>query len=115
MGKKSRLKKERRKDLKENQQSSLPPPFLTFFIKYFTFVILLTPLIVSGRFYFPFVGPKSLFFMGGVEILFFCWLILILNYRRYLPKPNKVLFGLGLFLLVLILSAILGVDFSRSF
>jgi len=41
------------------------------------FAVLLTPFIFSRKFYFPYVGPKSLYFMAIVEAVFFLWLVLI--------------------------------------
>jgi hypothetical protein len=84
-------------------------------IRFFSYLIVFTPFVVSARFFFPFVGPKSLYFMGLAEIIFFCWLILVFIDRNYRPKFNFLLFALIFYLLVFILSSIFGVDFSYSF
>ena len=121
MGKKSREKRERQKrremELEElpTEQEKESEPFLFNIIRFGTYLIFLTPLILASKFYFPFVGPKSLYFMGVCQIIFFVWLYLAINYKRYRPKLNSVLIALVLFLIVLILSSVLGVDFSRSF
>lgn len=121
MGKKSKQKKQRIKaqanasaeqvltNIEENR------PFLVNFIFFGVLLSLFSPLILNNKFYFPFVGPKSLFFMAMVEIVFFAWLFLILNYKQYRPKINSILIALILFLFVLILSSIFGADLSRSF
>ncbi len=90
-------------------------PFLARLIYFGLFLTLLTPLIVNENFYFPFVGPKSLFFMGLTEIVFFLWLLLIWKNRRYRPKINPLILVLILFLLVMSLSSLLGTNFSQSF
>jgi O-antigen ligase len=123
MGKKSRRKKERRQKMLEgglqqpqtNKHFSKKTPFLAAVITALSGIVLFTPLIESSSFYFPFVGPKGLFFMGMVEIMFFLWLALILKDKNYLPRFNSVMAAVSLFLVVLILSALFGVDFSRSF
>jgi len=121
MGKKSREKKERQKRREMGmEESSIKPekesePFLFNAIRFVTYLVFLTPLILATEFYFPFVGPKSLYFMGGCQVVFFIWLYLAINYKRYRPKRNSILIALSLFLIVLILSSIFGVDFSRSF
>jgi len=123
MSKKSRQKREDREtrfpqSIPDSERKSLPEgqtPFLVYFIIFAVCLTLFTPLIFNARFYFPFVGPKSLFFMAGAEIIFFAWLILILKHKKYRPKLNTVLIALILFLTVLILSSLFGVDFSRSF
>ena len=84
-------------------------------IRFSSFLILFTPLIVSSSFFYPFVGPKSLFFMGLTEIIFFCWLALVFIDSRYLPKFNILLFALIFYLFVFVLSTIFGVDPSYSF
>jgi O-antigen ligase len=80
-----------------------------------SFLILFTPLIVSPLFYFPFVGPKSLFFMGLAEVIFFSWLILIFIDPRYRPKFNLLLLALIFYLFIFILASIFGVNPSYSF
>ncbi len=125
MGKKSRAKQERRQqnlavkdtEVQEEGDSQQAPleKFLLGIIRYGVMAALLTPLILSSKFYFPFVGPKSLFFMAFCQVVFFAWLILILNYKQYRPKLNYVLIAFGIFLLVILLSTIFGVDPSRSF
>ena len=84
-------------------------------IKLGTYLILFTPLIISARFFFPFVGPKSLYFMALVEIIFFTWLFLITFDSRFRPRFNIILGSLILFFIILIISATLGVDPSYSF
>jgi len=84
-------------------------------IQWGTYLILFTPLIISSVFFFPFIGPKSLYFMGLVEIIFFTWLFLIIFNHRYRPHLNSVLGSLILFLTILIISALFGINPSYSF
>jgi len=80
-----------------------------------TCLLLFTPLIVSANFFFPFVGPKSLYFMGLSQIVFFAWLVLIIFSPRYRPRWNPILIALILFVAILILATVFGADPSRSF
>jgi hypothetical protein len=71
MGKKSREKKERL----EGGQGVLKPEdsktsWLWRLIFTGTCLILFAPFVISGRYFFPFVGPKSIYFMALVEIIF---------------------------------------------
>lgn len=84
-------------------------------IKWGTYLILLTPLIINRNFYFPFVGLKSLYFMGLAEVIFFSWLFLIIFDKKFRPHFNPLLGSLILFLIILIIAAVLGVDPSYSF
>lgn len=83
-------------------------------IFYGTCLILFTPLILNGKFFFPYVGPKSIYFMGLVEIIFFVWLYLII-FSKNRPKFNLLSFSLLIFLIIFILASIFGIDPSYSF
>jgi O-antigen ligase/Flp pilus assembly protein TadD len=121
MGTQSREKRERRErgEIKQKERKEIRPVFiLKGVILLSAFLILFTPLIgppLTNNFFFPFVGPKSLYFMGLAEILFFAWLILLSIDKRFRPKFNSILLSLVLFLLVLTISALKGVDPSFSF
>lgn len=127
MGKKSREKRERRETFLRQGYSQQrgkiekvqflfkEKPFLVKFIFFGISLTLFTPLLLNRNFYFPFVGPKSLFFMAVCQLVFFTWLFLILKEKKYRPKLNSITLALSLFLIVLILSSVFGVDFSRSF
>lgn len=77
--------------------------------------LLLTPLIISKNFFFPFVAPKSLYFFAVSELIIFVYLILAISFPRYRPRFNVLLVTLFLFLVVSILSTIFGVCPAKSF
>ncbi len=119
MGKKSRLKKERNKNeiSRQNKKNNdlEQRPLLEKAIKFFLYAALVTPLIVNSKFYFPFVGPKSLFFMGLAEVAFFLWLFLVVRNKSYRVKRDSVFYAFTALIVVFVLSAVFGVDPSRSF
>ena len=84
-------------------------------IQWGIYLILFTPLIINSKFFFPFVGPKSLYFMGLLEIILAAWIVLIVFRPKYRPTFNSLLATLIIFLAVFVLSSILGADLSRSF
>lgn len=100
---------------KEKKEKKKLEKICLFIIKWGTYLALLTPLIISAKFFFPFVALKSLYFMGLVEIIFFTWLILIFYFPQYRPRKNLLLISLILFLIILTLSSFLGADFFNSF
>ena len=123
MGKKSRLKQEKRDQSettvetvqpREDKATGLSAVFL-WIVKIGTYLAVLTPLMVSSSFYFPFVGPKSLYFMALAEIVFFAWLGLITINKKYRPEVKPITLMLGLFFIVLILTAVFGVSWINSF
>lgn len=78
--------------------------------------LLLTPFIVNNNFYFPFVGPKSLYLMAVVEVVFFIWLVLVIRWRQYRPDfKNPVVVVVLAFCAIAFASAVFGANFSASF
>jgi O-antigen ligase len=121
MGKRSREKRERRLREKVEEKSPEIQPergissICLTIIRWGTYLVLFTPLIFNAKFFFPFVGPKSLYFMGLAEIIFAAWLILIIYSPQFRPRLNILTLALIIFMAILILSTLLGTDISRSF
>ncbi len=123
MGKRSRQKKERKEKKERGEEVTIekkkPQKGLAGFclgiIRWGTYLALLTPLIYSRSFFFPFVAPKSLYFMGLALIIFSAWLVLIIHFPKYRPNWNSVLIALLLFFVVFALASVFGIDPSRSF
>jgi len=123
MGKRSREKRERREMMNRevNQKKEKPSKerglvgILLKVIQWSVYLILFTPILVGKGFYFPYVGLKSIYFMGLTEIIFFSWVFLIFISPKYRPQKNPLLIVLILFVVVLILSSLLGVDLFYSF
>jgi len=126
MGKNSRLKKERKSQRQFKEPSALNDKalgslnsgwekFLKTIIFWGASIALFAPLVYSSKYYFPFVGPKSLHFMFFCQIIFFAWLILAIYNKKYRPKMNAVFLTFGLFIFFMAVSSAFGVDPSRSF
>ena len=119
MGKSSREKRERRLGEEAGPKGEKTEIGFEKILKTIIFggtvLILFTPLILSSKFFFPFVGPKSLYFMGLTEIVFFSWLFLIIFYPKYRPRLNFILLSLILFTAILIIASLFGADLSYSF
>lgn len=121
MGKKSREKKERQL---ANEIGGAPGrvrdvsdrfSVLKMFILAGAILAMFIPLKVAGQYFFPFVGGKSIYFMGFCEVMFFAWLALISFDKRYRPKKNIILVVLALFMAAMAASTFMGADPSRSF
>ncbi len=89
--------------------------FLIKIIKIGLFLALFTPFVFYKNFYFPYVGPKSLYFMAMAEMVFFAWIVLAKKYPEYRPRFKGMTLFLFLFLAVMSLSALFGVNPSLSF
>jgi O-antigen ligase len=90
-------------------------PLLSFIILASTYLILLTPIIVGYRFFYGYISPKTFYIIALSEIIFSSWLILAIINKKYRPKINLTTLFLGLFVFILVLSSIFGIDPTRSF
>jgi len=125
MGKQSREKRERlaRQSLGEGGEETRKPGFQTdlekiclFVIRWGTYLILFTPLIIYTELFFPFVGPKTIFFRIVVEIILAAYFLLILANNRYRPKiKNPLTIAITIFLAIFILTSFTGINLERSF
>jgi len=94
-----------------NRQSS----WLVTLIKYGLFASLFMPLIVSGKFIFPYIFPKQAFFQIVIEIIFALYLYLIFIDPRYRPRSSWLWRGILIYFGVMVLSAIFGANTYHSF
>lgn len=76
---------------------------------------LFMPLLVSGKFLFPFIFPKIIVFRIIIEIILFFYLLLILANPSYLPKLSKAGWMLAAYIAIIFIASIFGADFYNSF
>ena len=98
-----------------NQKNETLEKILLSIIKWGVYFSLLTPLVVVSGFFYSFIVPKTIYFRIIVEIIFAVYLILILSFPKYRPKINTLSISIFIFILVSILTSVLGVDLQRSF
>ena len=107
MGKQSREKRERlaRRSLGEGgreegefkSQTGLEKRCL-FIIRWGTYLVLFTPLIVNTKFFFPFVAPKTIFFRIVIEIILAAYIFLVVANKAWRPQINVLTIVLAVFL-----------------
>lgn len=78
------------------------------------YLLALTPL-VFGYLIFGYITAKVLFICALSEILFACWLGLMILNKKYRIKVKSIFLSLGIFVLLLLLSSIFGVNQNMSF
>lgn len=120
MGKQSREKRERRDQVVIEKKDK--PEFLSnsekiclFIIRWGTYLVLFTPLVIHTRFFFPFVAPKTIFFRIIVEIILAAYLFLVISNHHFRPRINALTIALVVFLSIFILTSFTGVNLERSF
>ncbi len=84
-------------------------------IKVGVFAILLTPLILGPFGLTLSAYPKAVFFRTLIEIIFVFYLLLVFLNSRYFPKISILFLVVSVFVGVLILTSLTGINFHRSF
>ena len=79
------------------------------------YLILFTPLVILPFFFYSLIVGRSFCFMALTEVLFFTWLFLAILVPKYRPKKNILLISFSIFLVILTMATIFGVDPIRSF
>ena len=75
-----------------------------------------TLLIVAYSMFFPFIVGKNLAFRVIVELMAAAWVgLLIIDFKKYWSRWNFVSIALTVFVAVVFVSAVFGVDFKNSF
>jgi len=86
-----------------------------FIIEWGTYLTLFTPLVFRREFFFPFVVPKTIFFRIVVDIIFIAYILLIMSNRKYLPRMSGLTISILVFLGIVIVTSLLGVNPEKSF
>jgi len=84
-------------------------------IEWGTYAALFTPLVFVKDYFFPFVVPKTIFFRIAVDVIFFAYILLAMSNAKYRPKFNALTVAVTIFMGILVLTSITGVNFERSF
>ncbi len=84
-------------------------------IKICAFIVPFVPLYIAQGMFFPFITGKGFVFRFIAELMFFLWIYLAIFYKEFRPKLTPLLIALSLFILIVSLATIFGVNPYRSF
>jgi len=79
------------------------------------YLSLVSPLLVWGKFLFPYITPKTLFFRILIEIALFFYILLIIYKPEYRPRFSKITWAVFIYLMIMTFTSIFGMDLYRSF
>ena len=79
------------------------------------YLILLTPILITSKYVFPFITGKTMFFRILVEVALLVYIILAILNKKYRPKMNKLIWAVVIFGVIVGLTGFLGVDAYKSF
>lgn len=97
------------------QVKPLESSYRFWILKGILYALLLTPLWVWSAFLFPFITSKVIYFRLLVEIALVFYIPLALYYSEIRPRLTKLTKAIWLYLLIVIIASLFGVDFNRSF
>ncbi len=87
-----------------------------FIIRWGSYLILLLPILVYRETLYPYIFSKIIFFRIFVEIIFAAYIFLAVYDKRYRPNwKNPLIYSSTIFVAILFVTSLFGVDFSRSF
>ena len=84
-------------------------------LKVILYALLAKPLLIWSGFLFPFITTKILYFRILIEISLFFYIPLAAKYRELRPRKSFLVYAVWIYLAVLAITSILGVDSYRSF
>jgi O-antigen ligase len=84
-------------------------------LKIGVFLSLLSFFIIVNNWYYPFITGKQIYFNILLELLIWFWFYLILKYPETRPRRSWITWSILVWLGVMLVSAIFGVDFNLSF
>jgi len=88
---------------------------LIWIIKIGLFIIPFIPLYVSRSLFFPFITGKAFIFRFLIEVVFTAWILLAIFYKEFRPKKTLLFWTLTLFIVIVTLATIFGVNPYKSF
>lgn len=79
------------------------------------YAILLTPMLLSSRFFFPFISTKVFYFRLLVELAAALYVILAVSDPRLRPRRSPLMVAVLVFFCIVVITAVVGVNPYRSF
>ena len=77
--------------------------------------VLVTPLLLSSKFFFPFITTKTLFFRFVVELILVAYILLAVADKRFRPRWNWMSGIVSVYLGIIFVTSLIGINFYRSF
>jgi O-antigen ligase/tetratricopeptide (TPR) repeat protein len=89
--------------------------YLKYSIIGLIFALLVTPLIVTGSLYFPYITGKAFYFRTIIEIITALYVILVFCDRSFLPKKSPIMYAILSFLVIMALATMNSIAPAKSF
>ncbi len=102
--------------MKEKRKNFLPKIWQLEIVKYIAcFVVFMVPLYFNNSHWYPFGMTKISLAIGSISLMLFFYTLFIRKNKNFSFKINKIHIAIAVFLFILTLSSILGVNPRHSF
>jgi len=89
--------------------------YLHWALKVVLYLILLTPVLLSSKYLFPFITTKTMYFRLMVELAIVLYVALAMLVPKFRPKMTKLSWAIVIFGIIIFLTGLTGVDFYKTF
>lgn len=89
--------------------------YLEYTLKGVLYLVLLSPLLVSSRYLFPFITTKTMYFRLLIELAIVLYVSLAMITSEFRPKMTKLSWAIVIFGIIIFITGITGVDFYKTF
>ncbi len=79
------------------------------------YIVPFIPLYISKVLFFPYITGKAFVFRIIVEIIFAAWILLAIFYKEYRPRKTVLLTAISIFIFVVVLATVFGINPYKSF
>lgn len=79
------------------------------------YLILLTPVLLSSKYLFPFITTKTMYFRLMVELAIILYVALAMLVPKFRPKMTKLSWAIVIFGIIIFLTGLTGVDSYKTF
>lgn len=79
------------------------------------YLILLSPVLVSSKYLFPFITTKTMYFRLMVELVVILYVSLAMLAPKFRPRMTKLSWAVVIFGIIIFITGITGVDFYKTF
>ncbi|MFH1456769.1 MAG: O-antigen ligase family protein [Patescibacteria group bacterium] len=89
--------------------------YIKWILNVILYLILVTPLLISSKYIFPFITGKTMYFRILVEVAVFVYVVLSIIDKKYRPRINRLILAVIIFGAIIGFTSLVGVDAYKSF
>src|SRR3989344_489227 len=100
---------------RQTQGQKTASPLAVKILQVLLFAALITPLLLSSKFFFPYISSKTFYFRLIIEIAFGLYLWIVFKNASFRPKWSWIERALVIYVAIVFVTSLIGINFYRSF